>query len=466
MQIQASVFVAQIIYLYMQTLKTTPNPRRNSPILCLSPFHAALCSVAASFHDIPPPRFCCLLVSPPPFSPPSRCCVPSHCILAMFPPPPLVASDPSDEFEREILREFAFVDFDFSRLFDFSRIFEGGGGDLSVGSFDSGAVSVDFSDVNSSSARRERRRRRRKRRSSNRMYRIESVKTSCWYREFLKPGPVRELTYELSGPDRHSEFRDFFRMPLSKLDELVDILIRRGYIKMPRSLFRRGEFQERAELLVMAALHILAKGATFKCCRTLTHISTSEVRKFFFAFLDAMVDMKDEYIFLPPNVTALNRVMQAYSNLGLPGACGSMDVVHIKWSACPAGDHNRAKGKEGYPTIAFQCITDNTRRFLSVYGPQFGTRNDKEIVKLDPFIRKIRSGWYSKVWWRYFAQQETGGGIGMERGVYVICDNGDTCDGHNSFVLTQRTSLHTRNLDIFLQILRVFGRTLSARLVL
>ena len=174
----------------MQTLKKTPKRRHNSP-LCLSPFHAALCSGAASFHDIPPPHCCYLLLTPPPFPPPSHCCIPSRCVLAMFPPPPLVASDPSDEFEHEILREFTFMDFDFSRLFDFSRIFEGGGSDLSVGSFDSGAVSVDFSDVDSSSARRERRRRRRKRRSSNRMYRIESVKTLCWYREFLKPGPVR-----------------------------------------------------------------------------------------------------------------------------------------------------------------------------------------------------------------------------------------------------------------------------------
>ncbi len=43
-----------------------------------------------------------------------------------------------------------------------------------------------------------------------------------------------------------------------------------------------------------------------------------------------MVDVKDEYIFLPANVTALKCVMQSYTFSGLPGACGSMDVVHIK----------------------------------------------------------------------------------------------------------------------------------------
>ncbi|MFN9965171.1 MAG: hypothetical protein ACK52F_00165, partial [bacterium] len=44
----------------------------------------------------------------------------------------------------------------------------------------------------------------------------------------------------------------------------------------------------------------------------------------------------------------------------------SMDVVHVKWSACPTGDLNRAMGKEGHPTIAFQCITDFNRRILGI----------------------------------------------------------------------------------------------------
>jgi hypothetical protein len=116
------------------------------------------------------------------------------------------------------------------------------------------------------------------------------------------------------------------------------------------------------------------------------------------------VDMKDEYIFLPENVASLDRTMKSYESVGLPGACGSIDVVHMKWLACPAGDYNRAKGKEGYPSVAFQCITDYNRRFLGIYGPQFGSRNDQEIVKLDRNVRKIRLGWFSKVWWSYYTE--------------------------------------------------------------
>ena len=71
------------------------------------------------------------------------------------------------------------------------------------------------------------------------------------------------------------------------------------------------------------------------------------------------------------------------------------DVVHIKWGCCPTGDINRAKGKEGYPTFAYQCITDFNRRIIGIYGPTFGSRNDKDIVKTNPNVKKVGQGFMS-----------------------------------------------------------------------
>ena len=85
----------------------------------------------------------------------------------------------------------------------------------------------------------------------------------------------------------------------------------------------------------------------------------------------------------------LNHINRYYEFVGLPGCVGSMDVVHTKWSQCPTGDINRAKGKEGYPTLGFQYITDYNCRILGIFGPMFGSWNDKEIIKLDPNMRKI-----------------------------------------------------------------------------
>ena len=96
------------------------------------------------------------------------------------------------------------------------------------------------------------------------------------------------------------------------------------------------------------------------------------------------------YIYLPREEEELRSVMADNEEVGLPGAVGSMDVVHVKWSNCPTGDFNRVKGKESYPSLAFQCILDYNRRICHVFGPQFGSRNDKHIVKMDDGVVAIR----------------------------------------------------------------------------
>jgi hypothetical protein len=363
-------------------------------MVCVEPLFPT--TRGSHFHEISPTITFYGFIRSYIFVPPSRRkCIPPRCGSALILPIPQDGFGPLD-FSSDILREFNFgTEFDFGREFSFE-----GGGSWSVGSFEYNLVSVEYFDDGihchcccCHCCRRQR---------PNCMYCIESVKTSCWYREFLQPGPVRDLTCELSSLDRYLEFCDFFRMPLTKVDELVDVFIWRGCLHMPRSLSWRAKFCERAKLLVMSALYILGKGASFRCCCTLTHISTSEVCEFFFDFLDAMVDMKDEYIFLPENIAALACTMKLYESIGLPGACGSMDVFHVKRSNCPAGDYNRAKGKEDYPTMAFQCITDYNCCFLAVCGPQFGTQNNKEIVKLDPNKKMIHFVWFLKIWWRYY----------------------------------------------------------------
>jgi hypothetical protein len=87
-----------------------------------------------------------------------------------------------------------------------------------------------------------------------------------------------------------------------------------------------------------------------------------------YVFLNAIVDMKDEYIYMPKNITELNRVSSCYGVAGLPGCCGSIDVVHVKWKNCPAGNFNRAKGKETFPSLGFECITDFNRSTFNIWS--------------------------------------------------------------------------------------------------
>ena len=71
-----------------------------------------------------------------------------------------------------------------------------------------------------------------------------------------------------------------------------------------------------------------------------------------------MYAIREDYISMPNNIMDVHNVMRPYINLGLSGCIGSIDVVHVRWDACSAGDHNLFVGKEGFPTIAWEVIRD------------------------------------------------------------------------------------------------------------
>ena len=104
---------------------------------------------------------------------------------------------PPDDFSSEFQFDCSFG---FDGEFDF-----GFGGDFDFfgeDQFEYDGVSIDHSVEDYVAFRRRRRRRIRR---TNRHFRIESVKKSCWYLQFLKPGITREMTHELSRSDRYGD---------------------------------------------------------------------------------------------------------------------------------------------------------------------------------------------------------------------------------------------------------------------
>ncbi len=83
---------------------------------------------------------------------------------------------------------------------------------------------------------------------------------------------MRELTHELSMSDRYSQFRHFFCMPFSKVEELTSLLIDRTYVPFPSSRLHQVEFHEQTELLVMSSLYLLGTGSGFCSCQPLCYI--------------------------------------------------------------------------------------------------------------------------------------------------------------------------------------------------
>jgi hypothetical protein len=197
-----------------------------------------------------------------------------------LPVPPLGTFEFSSEFlpeEVDYSEAFDFgVDFSFLPEVDFLATSTPGDD-----AFEYDNVSCDVSFASYVSFSSNPKRKKRMKRSKNRTNYRASVRTSCWYINFLAPGNVREMTHELSTSDRYGEFHHCFRMPLCKVEELTTLLMTWGYVREPRTFWRAQEFRERTELLVMSSLYVLGRGASFCSLRPLCHISASECRCFF-----------------------------------------------------------------------------------------------------------------------------------------------------------------------------------------
>jgi hypothetical protein len=128
----------------------------------------------------------------------------------------------------------------FALSFGFGTAFDAGFGNVDgsvIVQFDDASLCSSLSGDGESPPRQVRHQRR-----PNCHYHVDSVTESAWYRYFTRPGRVRELTHEISASDRFSQFHHFFWMPLSKVEELTNLLIERGYVPFPRTRTRRFEF--------------------------------------------------------------------------------------------------------------------------------------------------------------------------------------------------------------------------------
>ena len=276
-----------------------------------------------------------------------------------------------------------------------------------------------------------------------------------WTKKFLCD-EIRTRTYYLSERDRFGQFRCLFRVPLKKVDDLVSIFLEKGWIPIGRATETDEEFKLKAELLIMSALNVLGHNSPFRSLQSNTEINHERHRAFFHHFLTKMYSIRDEFIYLPRTPEELAEVMGPYTAKNVPGACGSVDVVHVKWSMCPAGDYNRCKGKEGYPTLAFEAITDHSRRIMGISSVQFGTRNDKHIVKLDAAVATVRDGWYKTVAWNFY---DCEGRLKTAIGVYLICDGGYL---RWPILICPYQSAHLATLEgYFCQTLRASAKTLN-----
>ena len=246
---------------------------------------------------------------------------------------------------------------------------------------------------------------------------------SLWSTHYL----TVELRDEYLGDPHGREakkFRRLFRVPYDFFVVLVAISKERWWPDWtPEKLCNAGKLVSSLELKVLGALFVLGHGVSHHVVGIQTHLSEEVHRVFFLSWLSKMSSISTEYIYMPKTEEQFEFVVGEYSARGLPGCVGSVDVVHVGWDKCPHQHLNMYKGKEGFPSIAYEVICSSRKFIQSVSVGHPGTRNDKHIVRTDYSVVDLLqgNGWLqSKAW-------KTRGPNGTQVqffGVYLICDGG------------------------------------------
>lgn len=210
------------------------------------------------------------------------------------------------------------------------------------------------------------------------------------------------------------KFRRRFRIPFSVFDQvLVPMCIEKEVFSLKSRI--------PIEIKILISLRILARGSCADDIEELSHVPESTVNYIFKQFVTNFSEKFFDTYIIYPTGDQLGEINKVYEGMGFPLCCGSMDVTHIELGKCPVEFTNLCKGKEGYPTLAFQCIVGPHREILYCSFCHFGSFNDVTITHNDPLPIAISRGFLKTVEGIIFSEDNI---PKLCKGGYLLVDGG------------------------------------------
>ena len=225
-------------------------------------------------------------------------------------------------------------------------------------------------------------------------------------------------------PDRAGEakFKSRCRLPYELFEEIVEEL--RG---MPGYVAENAQNSASRpsiplEHVLMSVLRVAGRGWCFDDVEEASGIGRSTISAKYHTFVAQYVqDWYQQWVSMPDTPEGIKEVTDMYEVQGVPGAVGSIDCVHRAWRRCPWNLRHLHVDKEGFPTRAYEVVSDNRRRVRSVTPGYPGAYNDKTVVRHDYTMSEMRKGKYAGV---AFKLRAPGNVLLDKLGLFLICDGG------------------------------------------
>lgn len=171
---------------------------------------------------------------------------------------------------------------------------------------------------------------------------------------------------ELGNPSSRAarKFRRRFRPPPTVFFGLVKQFKSKNWLQVAATDVA-GRPSVPFEMKLLGGLRHLGRGLCFGDIAEVSGVSETTMRAFALDFFDIIAThLYPAHVRIPDSQEEISRTVLVYTRMGLPGAIGSMDGVHLAWDKCPAAERTLHTGKESYPTLAFNVTVRHDRRIL------------------------------------------------------------------------------------------------------
>ena len=200
--------------------------------------------------------------------------------------------------------------------------------------------------------------------------------------------------HDLRDPEteRAKEFRRRFRIPFLLFEKVAEDYeaYRESRGKMKTDCTGRHGIP--TKIAVLGVLRMLGRGTCLDGIKELSSVSPAAMSQCFRDFCAWFrKEIYPKFVAPPKNKEELEKAMADYLVLGLNGAFVSIDGVHIHWDKCPNAMKHQYTGKEGFPTVSFNCAVYHDGRFAHVSSGLYGSANDKTAIRFDGFVHDIRT---------------------------------------------------------------------------
>ncbi|CAN0170032.1 unnamed protein product [Ascophyllum nodosum] len=190
------------------------------------------------------------------------------------------------------------------------------------------------------------------------------------------------------------------------------------------------------KLKVLGALNVLASGVTFKDVAAMSGMSISTAETSFHHFCEKISEgLWETWVTLPVG-DDLKKVEEIYRKCGLPGAVGSLDCTHFKWTTVRGQNTVSIPARRVIPLSWWRrCVT---KLAASPRPPSRtpGAKNDQTVISRDQSVWRIRD---EEPWKSMKYKLKNADGTETEyTGAWLIVDGGT-----QRFRCLSRRSKHT-----------------------